>query len=319
MASLTYQITHMAYDHTKQYRREQHDKDGHVLAAADISTRSERMYRDHAVKFGLWCKQTYACRTPADCALHIQDYADYLVIQGKSASTVHTYLAGVCRYWQVSMDRFDKPHRVTAENTRSRGHKAVDERSDAKREASPRLYDFATVVGGRRGEFQALRKDDLVLDESGHWCVRIRRGKGGKYQEQRILPEDVEFVREFFDGSDGFVFSKAEMKNKIDLHHLRALQAQRAYQYYTKHIKDEAFRAQLIQELQARWELYNNKKKWNPKIVQGNYYIRGANRALAQSHGLPTCYSRLAVLAVSVFELSHWRCDVTVANYLLAV
>ena len=147
------------------------------------------MYRDHAVKFGKWCKSVYGCRTPADCAKHIQDYADWLVAQGKSASTIHTYIAGICRYWGVPMDYIVKPRRVTAENTRSRGHKAVDARSDAKREASPRLYDFATVVGGRRAEFQALRGDDLVQDESGHWCVRIKRGKGGKYQEQRILPE----------------------------------------------------------------------------------------------------------------------------------
>lgn len=216
------------------------------------------------------------------------------------------------------MDYIAKPRRVTAENTRSRGVKAVDERSDAKREASPRLYDFASVVGGRRAELRALKKNDLVRDESGYWCVRIRRGKGGKYQEQRVLPEDVELVKSYFDGSTDFVFTRAEMTNKIDLHHLRALQAQRAYQYYAEQIKDESFRTQLIKELQARWVHYNTKKKWNPRLVEGYYHLRGANRTLALKHGLPTRYDRLAVLAVSVFLLSHWRCDVTVANYLLA-
>ncbi|MBR3407341.1 MAG: hypothetical protein IKG86_00675 [Paludibacteraceae bacterium] len=308
----------MAFDHTKQYRHEQHDKDGRVLVAANISTRSERMYRDHAVKFGAWCKATYGCRTPVDCANHIQEYADWLAAQGKSASTIHTYIAGVCRYWQIPMDYIDKPRRVTADSIRSRGVKGVDARSDAKREASPRLYDFAAVVGGRRAEFQALRKNDLVQDESGHWCVRIKRGKGGKYQEQRILPADVDFIKSFFNGSQDFVFSKKEMTNKIDLHHLRALQAQRAYAYYNEQIRDEAFRAQLIKEIRARWEKYNNKKPWNPKAAQGCYHLRGSNRVLAQRMGLPTCYSRLAVLATSVFFLSHWRCDVTVANYLLA-
>ena len=319
MASLTYQITHMQYDHTKQYRREQRDKDGNILSAAEISTQSERLYKRHAVRYGKWCKSTYGCRTPADCAKHIQDYADWLSEQGKSASTIHTYIAGVCRYWQIPMDYIVKPRRVTAENTRSRGVKAVDERSDTKREASPRLYDFASVVGGRRAELRALRKNDLVRDESGYWCVRIRRGKGGKYQEQRVLPEDVELVKSYFDSSTDFVFTKAEMTNKIDLHHLRALQAQRTFAYYNEQVKDETYRARLLKELQARWERCNNKKKWNPKLAEGNYYIRGANRALAQKYGLPTQYSRLAVLAVSVFTLSHWRCDVTVANYLLAV
>lgn len=35
--------------------------------------------------------------------------------------------------------------------------------------------------------------------------------------------------------------------------------------------------------------------------------------------GLLTEYNRLALMAVSVFHLSHWRLDVTVSNYLLAV
>ena len=309
----------MQYDRTKQYRKEQYDKDGNLLTPANISTQSERMYRDHAVKFGKWCKETYGCRTPEDCSHHIQDYADWLVSQRKSASTVHTYIAGVCRYFEIPMDTIKKPRRVTAENVRSRGCKAVDSRSDAKREASPRLFDFACVVGGRRSEFQALRKNDFVQDESGYWCVRIRRGKGGKYQEQRLIKNDVDFVKPYFDGSDDFIFSMTEMTNKIDLHHLRALYAQRAYSYYDEQIKDDAFRIQLINELRARWEKYNNKKQWNPRVTHGYYYLRGANRVFAQAHGRPTRYSRLAVLATSVFMLSHWRCDVTIANYLLAI
>ena len=319
MPSLTYQIKNMPYDRMKQYRFEQHDRDGNVLAPAEISTRSEKMYLDAAVKFGRWCKKTYGCKTPSECAEHIQDYADWLVAQRKAASTVHTYLAGVCRYWGVPLDTIDKPRRVIAENTHSRGSKPVDERADAKREASPRLYDFASIVGARRSELRALRGNDLVRDESGYYCVRISRGKGGKYQEQRILSEDVEFVKGYFDGTNEFVFTLNEMRNKIDLHHLRALNAQRTYRYYEQRIKDDAYQAQLIRELQARWNAHNNKRKWNENLVKGYYYLRGENRKLAQRLGLPTKYNRLAVLAVSVFSMSHWRCDVTVDNYLLAV
>ena len=318
MPSLTYQIIHMTYDKTKIYRQDQHDKDGNILRAACISTQSERMYRNHVVKFGKWCAVTYGCRTPADCALHIQDYSNWLVRQGKSASTVHTYLAGVCRYFNVPLSNIEKPRRIGAEFVRSRGQKLVDSRNDSMREASPRLYDFARVVGCRRNEYQRLRGNDFVQDETGHWCVRICRGKGGKYQEQRILPDDVEFVKSYFDGSDNYIFSAAEMKNKIDLHHLRALQAQRAYVYYQELIKDTDSRTQLIQELQARWEHHNNKKRWNPRLIEGYYYLRGANRKLAQEHGLPTQYDKLAVMAVSVFMLSHWRTDVTICDYLLA-
>ena len=308
MASLKYLIAHMHENLCKL-------KD----PSTPIEDGSAKMYKDHAVKFGEWCKAEHQCKTPEDCLPYLQDYADWLIACGKSPNTIHTYLAGVCRWFDIPLDSISKPKRVVADNTRSRGAKAVDSRSDAQREASPRLYDFAKLVGIRRDEYKHLCGDDLVVDESGYLCVRVKQGKGGKYQEQRIAPEDVDFIRSYFDGSTNNVFSKVEMKNKIDLHHLRALRAQRAYHDYLARLEnDPDYRAQLTEEVRRRWVRLCG-KRWDPKRVEGNYSIRGNNRQLALAHGLPIKYDRLAVMAVSVFHLSHWRCDVTVANYLLAV
>lgn len=58
------------------------------------TAKSWRGYMNHAVHFGEWCKKQYHCRHFADCRPYIQDYADWLKSQGKSASTVHTYLGG---------------------------------------------------------------------------------------------------------------------------------------------------------------------------------------------------------------------------------
>lgn len=91
------------------------------------------------------------------------------------------YLAAVCRVWAVPLDAITKPRRAIADNTRSPCVKAVNQRGDARREESVRLYDFAAVVGIRRAEYVALRGDDLVRDKSGYLCVRVRRGKSGKY------------------------------------------------------------------------------------------------------------------------------------------
>lgn len=307
MASLKYRIVHMDFGENK------------LAKGTPIADKSKKMYMNCAVKFGQWCKEEYRCKTPEECLPHLQDYADWLVSQGKTPSTIHTYLAGTCRWFGVSLDKIQKPKRVVSKNIRSRGTKAVDGRSDAQREASPRLYDFALAVGIRRDEYRRLRRNDLVIDESGCTCVRVRRGKGGKYQEQRIAPEELDFVRSFFDGSDGPVFAVEELRNKIDLHHLRALRAQRAYKDYMSRLAAEpAYRAQLTEEMRLRWERLCG-RRWDPKRVQGTYWIRGGNRQLAIRHGLPTSYDRLAVMAVSVFHLSHWRCDVTVGNYLLAV
>lgn len=287
--------------------------------STSIEKGSAKMYKNHAIKFGKWCKAQYGCNTPDACRPYVQDYADWLVARGKSPSTIHTYLAGVCRWFEIPLDSINKPKRVVANNTRSRGIKALDSRSDARRESSPRLYDFALAVGIRRAEYKHLRGDDLVVDESGYPCVRVRRGKGGKYHEQRIAVEDVDCIRSYFDASEDKVFSDEEMKNKIDLHHLRALRAQQAYHDYLARLKiDPDYRAQLTEEVRRRWVRLCS-KRWDPKRVEGNYCIRGNSRRLALAHGLPVRYDRLAVMAVSVFHLSHWRCDVTVANYLLAV
>ena len=132
------------------------------------------------------------------------------------------------------------------------------------------------------------------------------------------MPGDEMFIRSYFDGSDTLVFTRAELSNKIDLHHLRAVQAQRAYKYYADRLsKEPVYRERLEQEIKARWRLYN-KKRWKQCDFEGVYRLRGANSQLARRLGRPTEYDRLAIMATSVFHLSHWRCDVTVSNYLLA-
>ena len=121
-------------------------------ANVPMLTQTEKQYRNHAIKFANWCKEQYGCRTLDECSAHIQDYADFLVVQGRSPSTIHTYLAGICRICGVPLADIQKPIRVVAENTRSRGMKAVDERKDAGREASPRLDVY------KRHVYDRLRK-----------------------------------------------------------------------------------------------------------------------------------------------------------------
>lgn len=311
--SLNYQVKH----HFEAEAAGPSKKPGRMSA---ITPQTKKQYWIHVKKFSRWCKEQFHCRNFEDCALHIQNYADYLARKGLSASTIHTYLAAVCRTWGVKLEDVKKPLRHTAHNTRSRGVKDVDRRSDAKPEASKRLSDFARRVGIRRAEYARLKGDDWVQDESGCWCVRVKKGKGGKFQLQRILPQDVAFVSSYFDGNaERNIFTKGEMKNKIDLHHFRAQTAQRAYQFYLKKLKSEpAYRAKLTAEIEARWQRYNPHKRLDPHELQGTYALRGENRKLAQKYGLPVQYDRLAVMAVSVFLLSHWRNDVTVCNYLLA-
>lgn len=245
--------------------------------------------------------------------MHIQDYSDFLQEKKLTASTIHTYLAGVCFVWDVPLDAIVKPLRHTSEFVRSRGKGGV------LPDCSSRLGEIAKVVGCRRKDYVRLWGTDLRCDESGYLCVFIRRGKGGKQQLQRILPGDEELVRNYFNGTNDFVFTKKELREVSDLHHLRALQAKRAYEYYCHRLETEPrYDEQLKSEIERRWRTYN-KKKWDPACVEGTYYIRGLNRKFAKEHGLALEYNRLALMAVSVFHLSHWRTNVAVANYLLAL
>ena len=195
--SLTYQIKHLELS-----RKEKKD--------TPMLKKTENQYKKHALKYAEWAKSIYGCKTLDDCRAHIQDYADFLVAIGKTPSTTHTYLAGICRVLDVPLEDINKPIRIVAENTRSRGTKAVDIRKDAGREASPRLYDFAQIVGIRRNEYLHLGPDDLTWDDFGNPCVLVRKGKGGKRQLQRILPDELPAIQEVFqhpaDERQAFVF-----------------------------------------------------------------------------------------------------------------
>ncbi len=284
------------------------------------STNTKQTYLTVALRYGRWAKSHYGCRTFASLGQHIQDYADWLAAEGKRPATIHGYVSALCYTWDIPLSSIQKPIRHCYDAVRSRGEKAINKRSDARRDASPRLYDLAEMVGIRRNEYRRLRQNNLVTDESGYLCVEVRRGKGGKYQLQRIRPEDELAVRSYFNGSGDFVFSRAEMTNKLDLHRARAQLAQRNYGYYLHRIRTEAgYRQQLEKEIRLRWEKFNHGRAWDESLVQGNYVIRGKNRQVARKNGFPVSFDKLAVMAVSVFHLSHWRCDVTVDNYLLAI
>ncbi len=274
-----------------------------------------------------------ACKHVAECEPYIRAYIDYLVAQGKSPSTIHTYAAGLCHFYGLPLTLYELPKRHTADYTRGRGGKQSSARRDVQPESSPRLAALAAAVGCRRAEYAALRGDDLVTDESGHLCVRIRSGKGKKFQLQRILPQHAELVKSYFDGSHDYVFSRAEMSNKLNLHGQRAALAWEAYQYYAHRLTTEPeYREQLRRELQARIRASNQHNievaqakgkrwdgaKWDEREFNGTYHLRGKNRALAQRLGRPLSYDKAALLAVSILHLSHYRNDVTVASYILA-
>lgn len=291
-------------------------------------------YEKNYKRYVEYCRKKHNSKSKEECSKYIQEYVDFLKSQGKTASTVHTYIAPVCNYHNVPMSDICKDTRKVSENVRSRTRGNKYDHSE-QRYDNPKyslVAEFQARVGIRRSELKRLCLDDLVVDESGYYCIRVKRGKGGKFHLQRILPEDVDFIKNYFKtpNCSERLFKNSDFSNKMDYHHLRAKRSKRAYKFYYEQLhtgdkKTDLENAhKLIGELIARWNKYNiDSKTSNPrpfpfKNTKGVYKLRGGNRKKALLDGLPVEFDKLAIFAVSVFHLSHWRLD-TLANYLLAV
>lgn len=277
----------------------------------------------------------------------LNDYVRSLEERGYSAGSIHTFIAPVCKGLQIPMDKIEKPRRKASYISKRR---VSSSNLQGKRElAQPRFrraVDLAEAVGARRSELRRLTyRDLLAFDESGYRCVSIRRGKGGKNTLQRLTPAQIKICDDFIMTAvyvgiplDCRILTKAELANHIDFHSIRAERARKAYDLYKNRIETEG-REPLIKELVSRWNASNPKEDaihitqngdyvTRPKSRAVNflktinmaskpYLLRGDNRLRALEIKRPVKYDRLALLATSVFELSHWRTDVTVTNYML--
>jgi hypothetical protein len=222
------------------------------------------------------------------------------------------------------------------EKTKSLGR---SERAQAAREkkSNQDIVRFQMMVGGRRAALSRLTGKCFVYDESGVPCVFFECDKGGKSHKQQIRPEDVEAVKAYFAavGPDELLFPKLD--KDLDLHGMRSENARRNYQYYAQVASTPQGREQLRQQLWARYtdpeigckawliakekgdrsKMHKLEYRFRQQMADGTYYLRGANRQAAIERGRPVAYDRLAVLACSVFSLSHWRLDICAKSYLI--
>ena len=53
---------------------------------------TRKTYESNFEKYVDFCRMKYNVKTKEECSLHLQDYVEFLEIQGKSASTIHTYI-----------------------------------------------------------------------------------------------------------------------------------------------------------------------------------------------------------------------------------
>lgn len=291
-----------------------------------------KAYKRAVKRFAAWARQqgykSVRMIRDAGSVAAIQAYEQALELQTQSPSTIHTHLAPICKGLGVPMDAITKPKRAAGAIKRGRNDQNNKQgKSEAVSVKYERLVALQRAVGIRRSELAHLTGSDLIKDSAGEWCVRVRRGKGGKEQLQRILPQHLETVRYIMAqvGPDQRVFVAAEMANCIDLHNMRSELAKEAYDYYAGRLEsDPGYRQALRRDLMARWMeghgRFDDRAGADRFATELSnpvpYRLRGANKAAAIAHGRPVEYDRLAMMAVSVYHLSHWRLDVTSVNYL---
>ena len=116
-----------------------------------------------------------------------------------SVATIHTYLAPICKAVDINMNRIRKDKRSSDKIIRGR-IKSKTHKVNIKKQtlASPRLVNFQRAAGIRRSELKKLKGKDIRKDNNGNYYVLVQRGKGGKFQPQLILPQDVPVVLDTF-------------------------------------------------------------------------------------------------------------------------
>ena len=289
---------------------------------------TRQCYTKNFKRFVSFCRERYKVENLNQCQNHIQDYIDYLKSEKKcTPSTIHTYAMPPCLFFGIGINNYNKPKRRTADYIRGRSDNGRIEHAgnDFANPLYSRLVEFQKKVGLRRAELKRLKGSDLTTDESGYPVIKVR-SKGGKITLQKVL--DTDFIKPYFEGKapDEKVFSSKEFRNNLNLHRLRAECAQNAYKYYAQRLENEgdSYRTQLENELRKRLLSTNlDKKTGKPKGIKeqylhGKYFCRGKNKELCKKLCIPWVYDKLALMAVSVFHLSHNRLDVSLESYMLA-
>ena len=278
--------------------------------------------------FVQYCRTEHNCRTLEECKEYIDGFIAHLIEKELSPCTIHTYAAAIAATLKMPLKSIQKPKRIIADFIRGREKiKYPHSSQDIDNPAYKRICWFASKCGIRRAEYAKLKKEDWVIDPAtGKHSVLVRRGKHGKTQYQLVRDEDVPFFEKFFADvpNGGYLFSKEEMNNRINLHKFRSDNAKRWYSELEEKLKhDPSYEEVLLQHIKSRFENSTDPrtgrpKKFDPESVRGQYYyLRGSLRKKQMDAGKTIKFNKTIVLYISVHVLAHYRCNVCVQNYLL--
>lgn len=282
----------------------------------------------------------------------VQKYTDELVAKGLKATSVHTYLAPVCKGLGIGMGQISKPVRRSADitkNTKERQNAVGERQVEDPRYA--RILRLAEIVTVRPRALVRLTTQNIKVDENGDNIIEIR-DKGGKESIQLLLPHEVQFVQDILSTDaegrrlkpDERPFTHKDL-GQIAFSKYRILRAQHIQSYFERRFTGwESMPSRTRKQRQVRAAAKSaalaEKQQWIEKIVakyaaahpkesaakieryrqdlsrESKISIREGNRERAVVLGRPTEYERVSVRIASVYALSHWVDETTIRNYL---
>lgn len=215
---------------------------------------------------------------------YVQPFAGWLIAQGYSAYTIHTWVSAVCKVLGLTLSDYTLPRRERRNVKRSRlpvksdAHFAPYKHQD--------LIIFCRCVGPRNyKELQHIRGSDLCQLEDGSYAVHIVKGKGGKERYAPVYgsPDEIDLAVSLMRaaGNDP-VFP--HVHSAADIHSYRAEYACRVYKAHARPIAE----------------------------------IPRKERYICRKDMAGTIYDKQAMLIASV-ALGHSRLDVIALSYLWAL
>lgn len=256
---------------------------------------------------------------------YIGEWTDKLLGEGIKHETVHGYIDHLGVVYGVSGGKYGLGR--SAEPTKGRDI-SVRDQADRLNPKYENFLELARMTGLRRSELEKISYNDFFRGNDGQYYVGVY-GKGGRYQEQRINPDYADRAAQYIERkSDERIINSTESRNHINIHGIRRGLSQEMYERYREQASTKSGREELYEQVKEAFKRGYNRspesnRDWHhnkditmlEKDINSVYKTRGAQRQTLEKLEKATEYDRLALLAVSVFHLAHWRCDVTVHNY----
>lgn len=238
-----------------------------------------RTYIKQSCEFAKWAKSAYGGKRLADIKQYVPEYLQLRIDAGISPYTIRLDSSALAKLYGCSSTSWGVmlPKRERAGITRSRLSRAHDREFSEERNAD--VVDFCKGTGLRKHELVALAPDKIKEDGT---IVFVDKGKGGKSRVVPVLPAYQTHVMAMrnraIEANTPRVFSRMEIKNRMDQHAYRRSYAQALYKYYL-----------------SMEQFMSNTKYHCRKDKAGATYDRGIMLAVSIALG----HNRIDVIAIS--------------------